>query len=168
MALLRTMQNTLPSLRSQMHKDVTADAAAGFAKLPLNTFPCCYQPYVPEQGLDIGSKGYPPHHQGTCFPTFSISVSLKYCLLKLIHFSTASRQHHRNFYSWLFIQDQLCLILYATWSDRSILSQLLGIICLQFCWIPVLVRSARYHLAAVPGLALLAPRWHAVSYQKQN
>lgn len=29
-------------------------------------------------------------------------------------------------------------------------------------------RSARYHLAAVPGLALLAPRWHPVNHQKQD
>lgn len=28
--------------------------------------------------------------------------------------------------------------------------------------------SARYHLAAVPGLALLRPCWHAVNHWKQN
>lgn len=91
-----------------------------------------------------------------CLPTFVISVP-KPCSLpfwKLTHFNRGVIQPHQNFWSWLFIQGWLCLILYTTWTDRTILSQLQENFCLPFCCVP-------WAMVAVPGITCLRSlAWH--------
>lgn len=122
---------------------------------------------VPGQGLSTWNLKSLPHHQCTMLAHF-LRICAKTMLVvfwKLPHFKTGVRQPHGNFCTWLFIRGQLCLILYTTWADRSILSQLR----LAF-WLDTMSSgsSARYHLAAVPDMALLTLLWREINHQKQN
>lgn len=123
----------------------------------LATYPrAAHLPYVPEQGVGIGSLESLPHHQCTMLAHFLhfCAKTMLTAFLKLPHFNTGVRQSYGNFYTCLFIQSQLCLILCTTWANRSILSQLQGNFCLSFCWIP-------WAMVAVPGITWLRSlAWH--------
>lgn len=129
-------------------------------------------PFVRELAVGTGSLESLWHHWCTMFAHFLhfCTKTMVNAFWKLPHFNRGVRQPRGIFYAWLFIRSQLCLILYTTWAARTFTPvKASGEFLIAFL-LDIMSNgsSARYHLAAVPGLALLTPRWHAIKHQKQN